>query len=52
MNDNTLNDLSNIISGKSSVQVEVPVLNIVYISIGILVAVFLGIILANQVTKN
>lgn len=46
-----LQNLSDLIAGKTAIQVDVPTSTIIYFSIGIFVAVLLAVILANQISK-
>lgn len=46
-----IGDIKNLASGETALQVDVPLSSIVYLSIGIFVAVLLSVILANEITK-
>ncbi len=51
MTEDTKN-ISNLLSGKTALQVEIPIQNIIYLSLGIFVSVLFAVIIANHVSKK
>lgn len=46
-----LGDIGDLASGKTSLSIDVPPSTIIYLSLGVFVAVLLSVIIANELTK-
>lgn len=46
-----LGDIKNLASGQTAIQIDVPPTTIIYLSLGIFLAVLLAVFIANEISK-